>query len=175
MLIEKIASFIKKVPDFPKPGIIFRDITPLLKHPYGLNWIVKAITEELTKSSLQPTIIVGPESRGFILGVALAKHLSIGFIPIRKAGKLPRTVYQCTYELEYGNDTLEIHADDLSKSDQVLLIDDLLATGGTALACCELINKRSNLIGAIFLIELLNMQGRKKLLNIPIKTIIQYE
>ena len=164
------------MPDFPKPGILYRDITPLLRDQQGIELSAQIVAEKIKQLPQMPTVISGPESRGFIFGVALAKHLSLGFVPIRKAGKLPRETYQHEYELEYGKDILEIHKDAFNEKDRVLLIDDLLATGGTAQACVELIKKtQAKTIAAVFIIELLSLKGRE-LLDVPcVETLIQYD
>ncbi|WP_116964055.1 adenine phosphoribosyltransferase [Fastidiosibacter lacustris] len=177
MSVQILQSLIQSVPNFPKPGILFRDITPLLADPKGLRLTAKLMADRIENLPHRPTLIAGPESRGFIFGVGLAKYLSIGFIPIRKQGKLPRAVYKCQYELEYGFDTLEVHQDAFNKEDQVLLVDDLLATGGTASACVELVNKAgANVLGSIFVIELLGLNGRAKMpKDIAVESLIQYD
>ncbi|WP_192482741.1 MULTISPECIES: adenine phosphoribosyltransferase [Cysteiniphilum] len=177
MSIKTIESLITAVPDFPKPGILFRDITPLLADADGLTQTASLMAERIKEKGLKPTIITGPESRGFIFGVALAKHLSIGFVPIRKPGKLPRAIHACEYELEYGADRLEVHQDAFSNNDQVLLVDDLLATGGTASACVELVRKAgTNVLGSLFVIELNGLNGRDKMpQDIFIDSLVQYD
>lgn len=153
---------IRDVPDFPKEGILFKDITTLLKNPEALNFTLKALTEHCR--SLNPDYIVGIESRGFILAPAIAQQLGIGFIPVRKPGKLPADTVKKEYELEYGTDTLEVHKDAVKAGDRVVIIDDLLATGGTAQASCELLEKISaKLVGIGFIIELDFLKGREKL------------
>lgn len=141
MNLDFIKDRIVAVPDFPKPGVVFRDITPLLADPLGLKMTAKAMAEELKSKGIKPTIIAGTESRGFIFGVALAEALGLGFVPVRKPGKLPREIYKVSYQLEYGSDSLEIHKDAFKLTDKVLVVDDLLATGGTAKATVQLIEK----------------------------------
>ncbi|WP_119329603.1 adenine phosphoribosyltransferase [Cysteiniphilum halobium] len=177
MSITTIESLIAAVPDFPKPGILFRDVTPLLADANGLTQTASLMAKRIKERALKPTIIAGPESRGFIFGVALAKHLSIGFVPIRKPGKLPRAVHTCEYELEYGTDRLEVHQDAFTVNDQVLLVDDLLATGGTASACIELVRKAgANVLGSLFVIELNELKGRDKMpKDVFIDSLIKYD
>ncbi|MBK2076502.1 adenine phosphoribosyltransferase, partial [Francisella orientalis] len=164
MNLDFIKDRIIAVPDFPKPGIVFRDITPLLADPQGLKMTAKAMAEELKSKGIRPTIIAGTESRGFIFGVALAEALGLGFVPVRKPGKLPRETYKVSYQLEYGSDSLEIHKDAFKDTDKVLVVDDLLATGGTAKATVQLIEKtQASVEGLIFVIELEDLNGRKTL------------
>jgi adenine phosphoribosyltransferase len=159
---EELRGFIVDVPDFPKPGILFRDITPLLHDPGALSLAVEFMTHPYRTQHID--IVVGAESRGFIFGTAVARNLTAGFVPIRKPGKLPRKKISLTYDLEYGTDTLEIHADAVKPGQRVLMVDDLLATGGTMQACCEMVEKLGgNIVGVAFLIELLALQGRKRL------------
>lgn len=150
------------VPDYPKPGITFRDITPLLASPPGLALAVELMANPFRGKGVD--IVVGAESRGFIFGIAVAQTLSAGFAPIRKPGKLPRAKRSCAYELEYGSDTLEVHADAVRPGQRVLLIDDLIATGGTMGACLDLIEgMHADLVGVAVLIELTALNGRSKL------------
>jgi adenine phosphoribosyltransferase len=175
MSLEFIESKIVTVPDFPKAGIMFRDITPLLADPKGLKATTAAMAAQIDKKSYKPTIIAGTESRGFIFGVALAEALGLGFVPVRKPGKLPRATYSMSYELEYGSDSLEIHQDAFSKNDRVLIVDDLLATGGTARATAELIEKtQANVCGMIFVIELDGLGGRDKLVGHDITSLLKF-
>ncbi|MFC4892214.1 adenine phosphoribosyltransferase [Pseudofrancisella aestuarii] len=175
MSLEFISSKVAAVQDFPKKGIVFRDITPLLADPNGLKEVSLCLVGEIKKRGLQPTIIAGAESRGFIFGVALAEMLGLGFVPIRKPGKLPRETYSVSYELEYGKDTLEIHKDAFKKDDRVLIIDDLLATGGTAKAAAELVEKAQAKVEALmFVIELDGLNGRKKLGNYNIASLLSF-
>ena len=157
-----LSETIRDVPDFPKEGILFKDITTLLKDPDALNFTIEALTEHCR--GLKPDLIVGIESRGFIFAPAIAQKLGIGFIPVRKPGKLPHTTGKKEYELEYGTDVLEIHKDAVSPGDKVVVIDDLLATGGTAKATVELLEEISaTVLGLGFIIELDSLKGRDKL------------
>jgi len=146
---EEIKSKIRAIPNFPKPGIMFRDITTLLKDARGLGHVINELEERYHKAKIN--YVAGIESRGFIIGGALAHKLGVGFIPIRKKGKLPAEVIREEYELEYGRDVVEMHKDALKKGDRVLLVDDLIATGGTALAACKLIEKSGELLRNVFL------------------------
>ena len=156
---DALADALRTIPDFPKPGIQFKDITPILSDPTLLDAAVAALADPYVEANI--TKVVGVEARGFILGPLLAHQLDAGFVPVRKAGKLPHSTFSETYELEYGTDTVEMHADALTDADRVLLHDDVLATGGTAAATVRLI-ERSNatLHGFSFLIELAFLQGR---------------
>ena len=175
MSLEFIESKIVTVPDYPKPGIMFRDITPLLADPNGLKKTTAAMLAEINKKCLKPTIIAGIESRGFIFGVALAEALGLGFVPVRKPGKLPRATYSVSYELEYGSDRLEIHQDAFSTDDNVLVVDDLLATGGTAKATAELIVKTgARICGMMFVIELDGLGGREAIKGQDIITLLKF-
>ena len=175
MSLEFIESKIMAVPDFPKAGIMFRDITPLLADSNGLKATTAAMVAEIDKKGIKPTIIAGTESRGFIFGVALAEALGLGFVPVRKPGKLPRATYSVSYELEYGSDSLEIHQDAFSKDDVVLVVDDLLATGGTAKATADLIDKTgASICGMIFVIELDGLGGRDKLVGHDITALLKF-
>jgi len=162
LAVDKIKAAIREVPDFPKPGIMFKDITPILKDPVLLNQTVDYFYNQLKDKKVQ--YVAGIESRGFILGAPLAYKLGAGFIPIRKKGKLPSTVESHTYDLEYGTDTVEIHTDALEPGARVVLIDDLLATGGTAAAATKLIEKLDgDLVAIMFLVELGFLHGRNNL------------
>ncbi|AFJ43091.1 adenine phosphoribosyltransferase [Francisella orientalis] len=175
MNLDFIKDRIIAVPDFPKPGIVFRDITPLLADPQGLKMTAKAMAEELKSKGIRPTIIAGTESRGFIFGVALAEALGLGFVPVRKPGKLPRETYKVSYQLEYGSDSLEIHKDAFKDTDKVLVVDDLLATGGTAKATVQLIEKtQASVEGLIFVIELEDLNGRKTLEGYNVSALVKY-
>jgi adenine phosphoribosyltransferase len=167
-----LKRLIRDVPDFPKPGIVFRDITPLLADPAGLAMAVELMAQPFRASHID--YVVGAESRGFIFGTAVAKVLSAGFVPVRKPGKLPRDTRSCNYTLEYGSDGLEIHADSLRPGAKVLIADDLLATGGTLAACCELVQASGARIEAVaVLIELAALGGRA-LLKCPVFSVISY-
>jgi adenine phosphoribosyltransferase len=164
--IEKIRSMIREIPNFPKEGILFRDITTALKDAETLRLTVDEIYEAFKDEKID--YIAGIESRGFIYGMPLAYKLGCGFIPVRKPNKLPAETIKESYDLEYGSDTIEIHADAIEEGANVLVVDDLLATGGTAKAACNLIRKAGgNLVGAAFLIELCDLGGAEKLSDCP--------
>ncbi|NKI36237.1 adenine phosphoribosyltransferase [Wenzhouxiangella sp. XN79A] len=151
-------SLIRDVPDWPEPGIVFKDITPLLAHPEGLAWAVDRLYEPFVGHHIDQ--VVGIESRGFIFGTAVARALGAGFIPVRKPGKLPRATLRRDYTLEYGSDAVEMHSDAVRPGDRVLLVDDVLATGGTMAASCELVNDAGGeLIGCAVLIRLSALDG----------------
>jgi adenine phosphoribosyltransferase len=170
-----LKTLIRNIPDFPKPGIMFRDITTLLNHPEGLRYTIDTLTEKCQQAGLKPDHIVGMESRGFLFGVPLAYQLNAGFIPVRKPGKLPAAVHTIEYELEYGTDTLEIHQDAIAAHHKVLIVDDLIATGGTAKATAELLQKIGcEVLGFAFIIELVDLAGRQKLPDLPVITLVQY-
>jgi adenine phosphoribosyltransferase len=171
--MDRLKSYIRNIPDFPKPGIQFKDITPLVKEPA----MVRLAVHQLIHPFLGETItgVVGMEARGFIFGSLVAWELGVGFIPLRKPGKLPYDVQTASYELEYGSATLEVHLDALDKSDRVLLVDDLIATGGTARASCELIEKLgATIVGCAFVIELDELQGREKLAQYKFHSLLHY-
>lgn len=162
--IQDVKDKIRAVPNFPKEGIIFRDITTGLKDAHTMKVMVDYLCDQYSECKID--YIAGIESRGFIFGMPMAYKLNCGFIPIRKPNKLPAETIKESYELEYGSDTIEIHADAIEKGANVLVVDDLLATGGTAKAACSLVKKAGgNLIGAAFLIELADLNGREKLGN----------
>lgn len=166
-------SLIRDVPDFPKKGIVFKDITPLLKNPSAFQEIIKTLGSHYKNYKLNS--IVAMESRGFIFGGALATFLGVSFIPVRKPGKLPWKTIQETYELEYGKDSLEIHADSIAKGDKILVLDDVLATGGTAAATIRLVERAGGeVVEACFIINLTFLKGQEKLKSIPVHSIIQY-
>ncbi len=171
--IEKIKSMIRNVPDFPKEGIMFRDITTALKDAQTLKLTVDEIYEAFKDEKID--YVAGIESRGFIYGMPLAYKLNCGFIPIRKPKKLPCEVISQEYELEYGTDKIEMHKDALKKGDRVLVVDDLLATGGTAQAAIKLVSQVAEPIGIAFVIELEDLEGRKKLPdNIKVVSLVKY-
>lgn len=171
----ELKDLIRDIPDFPQPGILFRDVTTLLNNPQGLRQTIDRLTDECQAANLAPDYIVGMESRGFIFATPLAYQLNAGFVPVRKPGKLPASVHSVTYELEYGTDQLEIHQDAIAPGAKVLIVDDLLATGGTAKATAELLSKMSvEVIGYAFVIELLALQGRNKLPQVPLISLIKY-
>lgn len=168
-----IKALIRDIPDFPLPGILFRDITTLLRDPAGLRSLVDSL--QMQCAALQPEYIVGIESRGFIIGTPLAYQMALGFVPVRKPRKLPAAVHGIDYELEYGTDRLEIHQDALPAGSRVLVVDDLIATGGTAAATGELIQQIGcELVGFAFAIELKDLNGRAKLPDVPIVTVVDY-
>jgi adenine phosphoribosyltransferase len=159
--LEQLKRLIRDVPDFPKPGIVFKDFTPLLADPRGLALAVELMANPYRGQGIE--LVIGAESRGFIFGIAIAQALSAGFVPIRKPGKLPRSVHGVDYALEYGKDRLEIHSDAIRPGQKVLLADDLLATGGTLRACCELIGRcKAKVAGITVLIELEFLKGRER-------------
>ncbi|MCH2161653.1 MAG: adenine phosphoribosyltransferase [Phycisphaerales bacterium] len=164
---------IRDIPDFPKPGILFKDITPLLADPAGLSLAVELMANPFRSEEVD--LVVGAESRGFIFGTAVAQSLSCGFIPVRKPGKLPAKTHAVDYELEYGTDTLEVHADAIPAGKRVLMVDDLLATGGTMHACIELVRGLgADIVAATFLIELQGLDGRKQLDDVRIESVLCY-
>jgi adenine phosphoribosyltransferase len=164
---------IRHVPDFPKPGILFYDVTTLLKDREGFQMAVEAMAEPYRDTPID--VVVGIESRGFIFGSAIADRLKTGFAPVRKPGKLPAKTSKATYSLEYGNDCLEIHDDAVSRGSRVLIVDDLLATGGTAAATISLVRALDgDVIGVQFLIELLALGGREKLKDEKVNAILAY-
>ena len=169
-----LRELVRDVPDFPKPGILFRDLTPLMRDPAGWQEVIRQLGAVCER--LQPDLIVGIESRGFIVGTALATAVRLGFVPVRKAGKLPGKVTGVDYALEYGSDRLEIHSDALADGSRVLIIDDLLATGGTAAACAELVQAAGGeLCGFGFVAELAALEGRRKLpQQQPVESLIIY-
>jgi adenine phosphoribosyltransferase len=168
-----LKTLIRDIPDFPKPGILFRDITTLLRDPAGLKYSIDTLAAKVV--DLQPQYIVGMESRGFIFGAALAYKLGIGFIPVRKPGKLPAAVHTIEYALEYGTDRLEIHTDAFAPGSRILIVDDLIATGGTAAATAKLLQEIGcNLVGCAFVIELDALNGRSHLPNVPIISLVHY-
>ncbi len=159
-----IKSKIRTVPNYPKKGIMFRDITTLIKDPVGFRLVIDTLTQRYLHADFKFDTVVGIESRGFIIGSVLAYTLGKGFIPIRKKGKLPAEVVSQEYDLEYGTDRIEIHRDALKKGEKVLLIDDLLATGGTALAAAALVEKLgAKVVEMAFIVDLPDVGGKKKL------------
>jgi adenine phosphoribosyltransferase len=170
-----LKSFVRDIPDFPKPGIVFRDITTLLSNAKAFRYTIDTLADKCQEAGLSPDYIVGMESRGFIFGPPLAYLLAAGFIPVRKPGKLPAAVHSIEYELEYGTDKLEIHQDALHSHCRVLIVDDLIATGGTAKATADLLDKIGcEVIGFCFIIELKNLGGRQKLPDLPIISLVEY-
>jgi adenine phosphoribosyltransferase len=172
--MNDLKSFIRDVPDFPKKGIIFKDITPLLKNGKAFSHVIKTIAKKYRKANV--SAVLGVEARGFIFGAAVAHELGIGFLPVRKPGKLPYKTRSVTYDLEYGADTLQIHEDAISKDDRIIIVDDLLATGGTVAACCKMVEGLGGKIAGIsFVIELGFLKGREKLAGYDVVSLINYE
>lgn len=168
-----LKSLIRDIPDFPKPGILFRDITTLLSSADGLRYTIQAMAERC--SDLSFDYVVGMESRGFIFGAPLAYELGVGFIPVRKPGKLPAAVHSIEYQLEYGIDALEMHQDAGHPEARVIIIDDLLATGGTAAATAQLVQQAGlGLVGFGFIIELSALSGRQRLPELPVISLVEY-
>jgi len=171
--LERIKELIRDVPDFPKPGIIFKDITTMLKEPEGLAVAVELLTEQLEGKGIEQ--IVAMESRGFIFGTPVALRLGAGFVPVRKPGKLPADTASESYELEYGTDTLEIHKDAIKPGQKVAIIDDLLATGGTAEATARLVKGLgAEVVAVAFVIELDFLEGRKRLGDFEVCSLVHY-
>lgn len=171
-----LKTLIRTIPDFPKPGIMYRDITTLLSDPKGLAEAVKQMAAPYRESGI--TAVAGIDARGFIFGAAIAIELGVGFVPVRKKGKLPFETYEQDYDLEYGTDTLQIHADAVGAQDKVLLIDDLIATGGTAEAAIKLLRRTDcEISGAAFLIDLPDLGGAERLekLDVPVTSLIAFE
>jgi len=165
------SAYIRDVPDFPSPGILFRDITPLLASPEAFGAAVRKMAEPFEARA--PGKVLGIEARGFMFGAALARELQLGFVPVRKPGKLPRATERVSYGLEYGSDSLEIHTDALSRGEKVLIADDVLATGGTAAAAAELVDRLgAEVVGISFFIELQMLKGRAKLTGRPIHAVV---
>ena len=163
-LIDDCLEFIRDIPDFPKKGVVFKDITPLLGNGPLFQRVVDRIAEMCEKNDVIPDVLACPEARGFIFGAALAYRLGVGFVPIRKPSKLPHEISSVEYELEYGSDTVEIHVDAVESGQRVVLVDDLLATGGTTAACAKLIESVGARVEAnIFLIELDFLKGRERI------------
>lgn len=168
-----IRGLIRDIPDFPKKGILFKDITPLLADPRGFHMVLDAFTEEFLGAHIDA--IVGIESRGFIFGAALAARLNCSFVPVRKPGKLPAAVDRVTYALEYGEGALEMHKDSIASGANVLIVDDLLATGGTALGAAELVRKQGGIVLAYaFVVELGFLNGRERLMPVPVKAVVSF-
>ena len=171
--ITDLSSFIRDIPDWPKPGILFRDITPLLDDPQALRAAVDAMCAPYKDSGV--AYVAAVEARGFIFGTAVAARLNAGFVPIRKKGKLPFETESVTYDLEYGTDTIEVHRDGVPAGAKVLMVDDLLATGGTMKAACDLVEKvGGEILGITCLIELTDLQGRARLSPHDIHTVISF-
>ena len=171
--MQRLEAYIRNIPDFPEPGIQFKDITPLVKDPAMLKLAVHQLIHPFLGQDI--TAIAGMEARGFIFGSLAAWEMGVGFVPLRKPGKLPYDAESISYDLEYGSASLEVHIDALEKGDKVLLIDDLLATGGTAAASCELVEKLgAEVVACAFVVELDFLEGRNKLSNYNIHSLIHY-
>jgi len=170
---DDLRKLIRDIPDFPKPGILFRDITPLLEEPDGLPAAASLMAAPFRGHGIDR--VVGIESRGFILGPLVARELRAGFVPVRKAGKLPGDKLRESYELEYGTDVVEMHSDGVRRGHAVLIVDDLIATGGTALAAARLVERAGGTVGGLsFLIELAGLSGRARLERWPVSAVITY-
>lgn len=168
-----LKDYVASIPDYPKPGIIFRDISPLMADGAAYREATKQIVDYAKEKAID--MVVGPEARGFIVGCPVAFELGVGFAPVRKPGKLPRETISVSYELEYGTDTLTLHADAIKPGQRVLVCDDLLATGGTVKATIELIEKLGGIVvGCAFLIELEDLNGREKIKGYDILTLMDY-
>lgn len=164
---------IRDVPDFPKPGIIFKDITPLLQNHKAFDCVIKGFVDRYAPQKID--VVVGIESRGFLFGAPLAHQLGASFIPVRKKGKLPYKTVEISYDLEYGSSTIEIHTDAIKKGQRVVVVDDLLATGGTADAACRLVEGQGgNVLECAFVVELAFLGGREKILGVPVYSLVSY-
>jgi adenine phosphoribosyltransferase len=173
-LSEKLRRTIRDVPDFPKPGIIFKDITPVLKSPGLFRKVIKTLSERYRGKGI--TAVVAIESRGFIFGGALAERMGVPFVPVRKKGKLPYKTVSATYELEYGTDSVEMHADALQPGDKVVVLDDLVATGGTAEATARLCEELgAEVVELAFVIELAFLHPREKLSKYPVFSLVTFD
>ncbi|MGH8557630.1 MAG: adenine phosphoribosyltransferase [Methylococcales bacterium] len=171
--MKHLEPYIRDIPDFPKPGILFKDITPLVRNPDTLGFAVRQLADPFLGEGI--SVVAGMEARGFIFGALVARELGVGFIPLRKPGKLPYNVHSVSYDLEYGSAALEVHIDAVESDDRVLLIDDLLATGGTAKASCELIEHfGAEVIGCAFVIELDDLRGREMIGAYRVHSLLHY-
>jgi adenine phosphoribosyltransferase len=171
--MDVLKSRIRHVPDFPKPGILFYDVTTLLRDPEGFRLAIDSLADPFQRTPID--VVVGIESRGFILGSAVADRIGAGFVPVRKLGKLPSATLRASYALEYGSDALEIHKDGVEPGQRVLIVDDLLATGGTASATVDLVKQLGGSVeGVAFLIELVALEGRKRLAGEKVMAVLQY-
>jgi adenine phosphoribosyltransferase len=169
----ELGPLIRDVPDFPKKGILFKDITTLLKNPSAFKQSIDQLTGLVR--ALEPQIVIGMESRGFIFAAPIAYLLDAGFVPVRKLGKLPGEVISSEYELEYGTNTLELHSDAIKKGDRVLIVDDLLATGGTVSATIELVERlEGKVVGVAFLVELMALKGRDRLQDFEVISLLKF-
>ena len=172
--MNELKALIREVPDFPKPGINFYDITTLLKHPEGLRQTVDALAAQFNGEKVDA--VIGIEARGFIFAPALAYHMQAGFVPVRKPRKLPAECASISYDLEYGQDTLEIHRDAIAAGHRVIIADDLLATGGTARAVVDLVEQLGGTVaGLVFVVELEFLPGRERLAGYDVRSLIKYQ
>jgi adenine phosphoribosyltransferase len=170
----QLADYIRSIPDFPKPGILFRDITPLLASPLAFHQAVHQLADYFRDRDVH--VVAAAEARGFIFAAPLALELNVGFVPVRKPGKLPFDTHAFHYELEYGTDSLEVHTDGFASGQRVLLVDDLLATGGTMEACCRLAERAGAVVaGCAFVVELTSLQGARRLKPYDIYSLLQYD
>jgi adenine phosphoribosyltransferase len=170
----ELADYIRSIPDFPKPGILFRDITPLLAAPAAFRQAVGQLADHFRRDEID--VVVAAEARGFIFAAPVALELNAALVPVRKPGKLPYKTLSLSYELEYGSDTLEIHADAVSPGQRVLVIDDLLATGGTVEACCRMVEKAGGVVaGCGLVIELVGLGGAKRIAQYKTVSLIKYD
>ena len=171
--MDALKNRIRHVPDFPKAGILFYDVTTLLRDPAGFKLAIDAMSEPYLDAGV--SLVVGIESRGFILGAAVADRIGAGFVPVRKVGKLPHTTIRVSYDLEYGTDSLEMHSDAIEPGQRVLIVDDLLATGGTARATVDLVRKLGGDVhGVSVLIELAALNGRDRLIGESVQAVLEY-
>lgn len=167
-------DYVASIPDFPSKGIIFRDITPIMDNGEALKYVIDSFAEYAKK--IGADVVVGPEARGFVFGAPIAYALGLGFVPIRKPGKLPRKTVSCTYELEYGTNELHIHEDAIKPGQKVLIVDDLLATGGTVEAAAKLVEKLGGqVVGCGFIVELDDLKGREVLKDYDVYSMISYK
>jgi adenine phosphoribosyltransferase len=170
----ELTDYIRTIPDFPKPGILFRDITPLLGSPAAFGEAIRRMAAHFREAHID--LIAAAEARGFLFAAPLALELNAGFVPLRKPGKLPFETHASRYELEYGHDSLEVHTDGFQKGQRVLLVDDLLATGGTMQACCRLVERAgATVVGCAFLIELTGLKGAERIRPHESYSLIQYD
>ncbi|MEA2277511.1 MAG: adenine phosphoribosyltransferase [Solirubrobacteraceae bacterium] len=170
----ELRALVRDIPDFPRPGIVFKDITPVLASPSGLEAAVTGLADLARDRSVD--VVIGAEARGFLLGPGLARELGAGFVLARKPGKLPHDTVRAEYLLEYGTDALEVHSDAVAEGSRVLVHDDLLATGGTAKALCELVEQLGgSVVGCVFLIELAFLPGRERLAGYDVQALVRYD
>ncbi|HET9061448.1 MAG TPA: adenine phosphoribosyltransferase [Acidimicrobiales bacterium] len=173
-VVARVKDLVRDIPDFPKAGVTFKDITPLLADAKAFSAVISALAAPF--EDLRIDKVIGVEARGFIIAAPVAYHLGAGFVPVRKKGKLPASVYSDTYELEYGFDTLEVHTDSLEPGERALVVDDVLATGGTAAATCRLVEKLGGeAVGFGCVIELGFLNGRDKLGELAVEALVSYE